>query len=190
MCHDRVDNMAFNKQNLNAYDIALTSEELSDKNIRSAFNYKRLRAEFRRPLENDILPRRKDYEVERDPVHAEQERLKADWKARKDRFVSIMKKATKTHMLLDTLIATVAFTVGITMPGGFIGQEGPHPGSAVLTRNTAFKTFIITTTTAMVQSCFAAFIQLFMPLLSHFLNCIVYCWTELVFPFPRACEPV
>ena len=34
MCHDRVDNMAFNKQNFNAYDIALTSEELSDKKVK------------------------------------------------------------------------------------------------------------------------------------------------------------
>ena len=30
MYHDRVDKMAFNKQNLSAYDVALTSEELSD----------------------------------------------------------------------------------------------------------------------------------------------------------------
>ena len=154
--------------------------------IRRAFNDKRLRAEFRRPLENDILPRRTDYEVERDPIHAKQERSKADWKDRKDRFVSIMQKATKTHLVVDTLIATVAFTVGITMPGGFIGQEGPHPGSAVLTRNTAFKAFIITNTIAMVQSCFAAFIQLFMPLLAldkdpgHFsfpLTSLIFCLT-------------
>ena len=34
MYHDRVDNMAFNKQNFNAYDIALTSEELSDKKVK------------------------------------------------------------------------------------------------------------------------------------------------------------
>ena len=34
MWHDRVDNMAFNKQNFNAYDIALTSEELSDKKVK------------------------------------------------------------------------------------------------------------------------------------------------------------
>ena len=37
MCHDRVDNMAFNKQNLNAYDIVLTSEELSDKKVKENF---------------------------------------------------------------------------------------------------------------------------------------------------------
>ena len=33
MFHDRVDNMAFNKQNLNAYNLALTSEELFDKKV-------------------------------------------------------------------------------------------------------------------------------------------------------------
>ena len=81
------------------------------------------------------------------------------------RFVSIMKKTSQTHLVVDTLIATVTFTAGITMPGGFIGQEGPHSGSPVLMRNTAFKAFIITNTTAMVQSCSAAFFHLFMPLL-------------------------
>nr|POF15646.1 ankyrin repeat-containing protein itn1 [Quercus suber] len=88
-----------------------------------------------------------------------------DYKSRKDRFVSIMKETSETHMIVDTLIATVTFTAGITMPGGFIGQEGPHSGSPVLMRSTAFKAFIITNTIAMVQSCSAAFFQLFMPLL-------------------------
>ena len=76
-----------------------------------------------------------------------------------------MKETSQYHLVVDTLIATVTFAAGITMPGGFIGQEGPHPGFAVLTSNTAFKAFIITNTIAMVQSCSAAFIKLFMPLL-------------------------
>ena len=38
MGHDRVDKMAFNKQNLNAYDVALTSEELSDKKVKENFS--------------------------------------------------------------------------------------------------------------------------------------------------------
>uniref|UniRef100_A0A7N2MRJ1 PGG domain-containing protein n=1 Tax=Quercus lobata TaxID=97700 RepID=A0A7N2MRJ1_QUELO len=87
------------------------------------------------------------------------------YNSRKNRFVSIMKKTSETHLVVDTLIATVTFTAGITMPGGFIGQEGPHSGSPVLIRNTAFKAFIITNTIAMVQSCSAAFFHLFMPLL-------------------------
>ena len=84
-----------------------------------------------------------------------------------DRFVSIMKETSQFHLVVDTLIATVTFTAGITMPGGFIGQEGLHSGSPVLMRNTAFKAFIITNTIAMVQSSSAAFIQLFMPLFFH-----------------------
>ena len=34
MCHTIVDMMAFNKDNLNAYDVALTSEELSEKKVK------------------------------------------------------------------------------------------------------------------------------------------------------------
>ena len=34
MCHSGVDKMAFNKNNLSAYDVALTSEELSDKKVK------------------------------------------------------------------------------------------------------------------------------------------------------------
>ena len=40
-------------------------------------------------------------------------------------------------------------------------------GSPILIRNTAFKEFIITNTIAMVQSCSATFIYLYMPLLFH-----------------------
>ncbi|KAK9997403.1 hypothetical protein SO802_022089 [Lithocarpus litseifolius] len=171
MCHDRVDKIAFNKQNLNAYDVALTSEELSDKKfmqITRAFEDNHRCAEFRRPLEDDILPKRKDYEeriFEARKTNEWEAASLAEWKVRKDQFVSIMKETSQYHLVVDTLIATVAFTAGITMPGGFTGQEGPHSGSPVLMRNTAFKAFIITNTIAMVQSCSAAFIQLFMPLL-------------------------
>ena len=34
MCHSGVDKMAFNKNNLSAYDVALTNEELSDKKVK------------------------------------------------------------------------------------------------------------------------------------------------------------
>ena len=97
-----------------------------------------LRSEFRRPLGDDILSKRKHYEYKGEPWYAELERGNAEWKARKDRFVSIMKETSQYHLVVDTLIATVTFAAGITMPRGFIGQEGPHPGFAVLTSNTAF----------------------------------------------------
>ena len=129
------------------------------------FNDNCPRAEFRRPLEDGILSKREEYKEVWGRRKAERKAREAEWRVRKDRFVSIMKETSQYHLVVDTLIATVAFTAGITMPGGFIGQEGPHSGSPILMRNTAFKVFIITNTIAMVQSCSAAFIQLFMPLL-------------------------
>ena len=135
---------------------------------RALFDDDRPRAEFRRPLGDDILPKRRKYES----LDAEYERRKAEWKDRKDRFVSSMKEASQYHLVVDTLIATVAFTAGITTPGGFRDHDDPHPGSAVLTGNAAFKAFVITNTLAMVQSCSAAFIHLFMPLLFHDKNLV------------------
>ncbi|KAK7840802.1 hypothetical protein CFP56_016232 [Quercus suber] len=109
--------------------------------------------EFRRFFRDDIkFERKTNYILEVSKGHRE-------------RFVFIMENASQFHLVVDTLIATVTFAAGITMPGGFIGQEGPQPGSAVLTRNAAFRVFVITDTIAMVQSCCAAFIYLFMPLL-------------------------
>ncbi|XP_030937809.1 ankyrin repeat-containing protein ITN1-like isoform X2 [Quercus lobata] len=157
---DRVDKMAFNKENLDAYDIVLNTKELSDEKfmqIERAFEYNHRPSEFRRPLGEAKQDAFKRLNAEREAVR----------EARKVRFYSIMEKATQVHLVVDTLIATVAFTAGITMPGGFRGLEGPHPGSAVLMRNAAFRAFVITNTIALVLSCLAAFIHLFMPLLSH-----------------------
>ena len=93
--------------------------------------------------------------------------FRVTWKLNRADFVSMMEKASTVYLVVDGLIATVTFAAGITMPGGFIGIEGSHQGSAILTRNTAFRAFVITDTIAMVQSCSAAFISLFMPLLFH-----------------------
>uniref|UniRef100_A0A2N9HCF6 PGG domain-containing protein n=1 Tax=Fagus sylvatica TaxID=28930 RepID=A0A2N9HCF6_FAGSY len=207
MCHDRVDKMAFNKENLDAYGIALTNSELSDQKVgwrrippneigaASAIAGSRkfiflaqtlmmlplwLRAtaaihaasgseeiemtlfecghfgRFRRSFIDDKI------ELEK-KVYS----LPSIWYLKRADFVSMMQNASTVYLVVDGLIATVTFAAGITMPGGFIGIEGPHQGSAVLTRNTAFRAFVITDTIAMVQSCSAAFISLFMPLLFH-----------------------
>ncbi|XP_065625286.1 protein ACCELERATED CELL DEATH 6 [Quercus suber] len=164
MRHDRVNKMVFNEQNLDAYDIEESSKEKSSEELSKekfgdneiAFPHNRP-AEFRKFLgEHYIKPKNFLFGL----LQWEEE----DYKSCRKRFVSVMNKTSQHHMVVDTLIATVTFTAGITMPGGFI-QEGPHSGSPVLMRNTAFKAFIITNTIAMVQSCSAAFFHLFMPLL-------------------------
>ncbi|KAM7466502.1 hypothetical protein LguiB_014064 [Lonicera macranthoides] len=68
---------------------------------------------------------------------------------------------TQTHILVATLIATITFTAGFTMPGGFIQSGSPHQGMAVLTKSIAFRAFIISDTIAFVLSTLAIFLYFF-----------------------------
>ncbi|XP_059445072.1 ankyrin repeat-containing protein NPR4-like [Corylus avellana] len=79
--------------------------------------------------------------------------------------LSMLQKATEVHLVVAALIATVTFAACITMPGGFVGGEGSHSGSALLRRSVAFKAFVITDTISMVLSSSAVFIHLLMPFL-------------------------
>ncbi|KAJ9672023.1 hypothetical protein PVL29_025599 [Vitis rotundifolia] len=72
------------------------------------------------------------------------------------------KELTGALMLMATLIATVTFAAAFTIPGGF-NDENPHKGMVVLGRNAAFRTFIITNTTAMTLSMIAAVILITTP---------------------------
>ncbi|CAL5395346.1 hypothetical protein CsSME_00020745 [Camellia sinensis var. sinensis] len=65
-------------------------------------------------------------------------------------------KSKDAILIVATLIATVAFTAGITMPGGYINDnKDPNQGMAILTRKAAFITFVITDTIALTLSVFA-----------------------------------
>ncbi|CAI9776880.1 unnamed protein product [Fraxinus pennsylvanica] len=65
------------------------------------------------------------------------------------------RRVADTHMLMATLITTVAFAAGFTVPGGYDGKDGPNEGLAVLSRKAAFKAFIISDTLAMICSACA-----------------------------------
>ncbi|KAM7462917.1 hypothetical protein LguiA_031038 [Lonicera macranthoides] len=70
-----------------------------------------------------------------------------------------VKKMTDNHMVVAALIATVAFTAGFTMPGGYIQSGGQYEGMAVLsTKSIAFQAFIISDTIALIFSTSALFI--------------------------------
>lgn len=58
-----------------------------------------------------------------------------------------MKQMTQTDLLVATLIATVTFTAGFTVPGGY-KNEGVDEGLAVLSKSTAFRAFLIANTLA------------------------------------------
>ena len=46
--------------------------------------------------------------------------------------ISEMKKTLKSHMIVATLIATVTFAAGFTLPGGYIQDDSNDQGMAVL----------------------------------------------------------
>ncbi|KAK0605147.1 hypothetical protein LWI29_023266 [Acer saccharum] len=61
----------------------------------------------------------------------------------------------QNHLVVATLIATVAFATGITVPGGLIVEKGPDQGAPILTRNTAFRAFVILNAISMFWSSYA-----------------------------------
>lgn len=67
-------------------------------------------------------------------------------------------EAKDAHVVVATLIATVSFAAGFTMPGGYQDDKGQDPGFTVLTRYAAFQAFVITNTIAMtLSSCSVLF---------------------------------
>lgn len=75
------------------------------------------------------------------------------------------KEAKNVLLLVSTLIATVSFTAGFTLPGGYQSEIGPNQGFALLTRNAAFKAFVVTNTIAMIMSGGTVLTYLFMAIL-------------------------
>ncbi|KAG6684200.1 hypothetical protein I3842_12G050900 [Carya illinoinensis] len=154
--HPIVDKMAFNKNNHNAYQVAVTNiEKLSKekmKKIRVAF-----RSHSRRVfIEEEILKQIQEAEIKD---------LENKWQAGRKEY---LEKAAEAHLVVAALITTVTFAAAITMPGGFVGTGGDphdHEGSAVLRRNAAFKIFIITDAISLVLSSSAVVTHLLMPLL-------------------------
>ncbi|KAE9454964.1 hypothetical protein C3L33_13134, partial [Rhododendron williamsianum] len=69
-----------------------------------------------------------------------------------------MSKMAKTHIIVATLISTISFAAGFTIPGGYEVNLGPNEGMAVLVREAAFKAFVITNTIAMICSTSSVFL--------------------------------
>ncbi|KAG5554523.1 hypothetical protein RHGRI_012166 [Rhododendron griersonianum] len=69
-----------------------------------------------------------------------------------------MSKMANTHMIVATLISTISFAAGFTIPGGYDGNQGPNQGMAVLVREAAFKAFVITNTIAVICSTSSVFL--------------------------------
>ncbi|KAI8561146.1 hypothetical protein RHMOL_Rhmol04G0315100 [Rhododendron molle] len=69
-----------------------------------------------------------------------------------------MGKMADTHMIVATLISTITFAAGFTIPGGYHGDQGPNIGMAILVREAAFKAFVISNTIALICSTSSVFL--------------------------------
>ncbi|KAK1587277.1 hypothetical protein Q3G72_011327 [Acer saccharum] len=164
MRHPKVDMQVFNHQNHNAKDIFLgnnnTSEELFGIMIDGASVWLKdiwkcspgLRMIVSENDSNIIGEGRdKDNTVRSKSNDGKEKNISID---------NLMEKTRENELLVATLIATVSFTSGITVPGGFVADKGPDQGAAILTRNTAFRAFVILNAISMFFSCLAVFYHL------------------------------
>ncbi|KAH1047133.1 hypothetical protein J1N35_037917 [Gossypium stocksii] len=73
----------------------------------------------------------------------------------------VVDKLRETHLLVAALVATVAFTAAIDVPGGYKADDKGtvDEGTAILSHNSAFKTFVMTNAMAFVSSLLAIFLH-------------------------------
>ncbi|XP_034706979.1 ankyrin repeat-containing protein At5g02620-like isoform X2 [Vitis riparia] len=71
-----------------------------------------------------------------------------------------LKDISNTHLLVATLIATVTFAAGFTLPGGY-NDDDPDKGKAVLSTKIAFKAFLLSDGIAFYCSTAAVFLHFF-----------------------------
>ncbi|KAM1906997.1 hypothetical protein ACFX14_026697 [Malus domestica] len=144
---DKVDIMSFNKENLNAFDIVLANEYNISKAVEMEDIKKMLQSRYGRPGHRGKNQNDDGNEVEEN-------------QGSRDTGESLM-KAKETQLVVATLIATVTFAAGFTMPGGYHSESGSDQGSPILSRNTAFKAFVITNTLAMAMSSCSVLVLLY-----------------------------
>ncbi|KAI3844338.1 hypothetical protein MKX03_006141 [Papaver bracteatum] len=77
---------------------------------------------------------------------------------KKERTREKLENMSQNHMVVVTLIATVAFAAGFTLPGGY-RNDGPEEGMATLAKKSAFIAFMVSNSLAMLLSLYALFIH-------------------------------
>ncbi|XP_042983165.1 ankyrin repeat-containing protein ITN1-like isoform X1 [Carya illinoinensis] len=157
----RVDKMVFNKKNQNAYQF-LTNNSFPTVHGKKLFFFKDAK-NYKFYHDGRVL------EVGYDEIEKKRPKMVGEVESNKERMKKMEDddKAAQIHLVVATLISTVTFAAGITMPGGFVGvDDHPHPGSAVLRKSVAFKAFIITNALSLMLSTSAVFIHLFIPLIT------------------------
>ncbi|KAI8003057.1 Protein ACCELERATED CELL DEATH 6 [Camellia lanceoleosa] len=99
-------------------------------------------------MDQDFIPKWRENREKKEAKVKEKRKLRVEENNRR----------AQTHLIVATLIATVTFAAGFTMPGGYDGNQGPEQGMPVLLRAATFQAFVITNTIAMICSISAGFL--------------------------------
>ncbi|KAL9408253.1 hypothetical protein AB3S75_046749 [Citrus x aurantiifolia] len=166
LCHPKVDRLAFNHHNCSAEDIILSNKLLFGPNeINIMWCLNRLnRFRCRRHIVFGNGERKEQFSntsIEDKKNNDRKEKSSSIY----EELTQYVKKAKESQLVVAALIATVTFTAGITMPGGYINEIGPDQGAAVLTKSSSFQAFVIFNSVAMILSTIAVFIHLDLSLL-------------------------
>uniref|UniRef100_A0A7N2LJJ7 PGG domain-containing protein n=1 Tax=Quercus lobata TaxID=97700 RepID=A0A7N2LJJ7_QUELO len=138
----RLDQMAFNKQNLDAFDVVATNEEIG---VGKFLALRKLTfgnlCLSKRVFRRMVKVEGKETIMEKDDIIEE-------------KFMIKVERAAEAHLVVAALIATVTFAAGIAVPGGFVDGKDTDAGAAILRTNVAFKAFIISNSIAMKPAQF------------------------------------
>nr|XP_028953712.1 protein ACCELERATED CELL DEATH 6-like [Malus domestica] len=162
----KIDIMSFNKKNLNAFDNILANEDnISDAldltssldlSVKITLIFYVLQEDLKKLLQ--VRGGGPGYRIK--SHNADGNEVEEEHQGGKDTGVGIT-KARETHLVVATLIATVTFAASFTMPGGYQSGGGSDQGSPILSKNTAFKAFVITDTLAMALSSCSVLVLLY-----------------------------
>ncbi|XP_049386867.1 protein ACCELERATED CELL DEATH 6-like [Solanum stenotomum] len=84
-------------------------------------------------------------------------------KAKRDKIeIEKIMKAAQIQVVVATLLMTVTFAAGFTLPGGLYNDDSPNKGMAILLRKTVFRAFVISDVLTFAFSAGAIFIYFLM----------------------------
>ncbi|XP_070030437.1 protein ACCELERATED CELL DEATH 6-like isoform X1 [Nicotiana sylvestris] len=146
----RAKTMSFNKENQTPLDVAWSC-------IKRTTNKESISGSLYHDFANiGRFGRRETPWNTLDEIHIQREFSKRD-KEFETEIKSIM-SAAQIHLVMATLLVTVTFAAGFTLPGGFdCDSNSPNKGMAILTRKAAFHVFVITDAIAFACSAGAIF---------------------------------
>ncbi|KAF2317628.1 hypothetical protein GH714_025851 [Hevea brasiliensis] len=84
-----------------------------------------------------------------------------------------LEKVKDSHLVAAALIATVTFAAAFTLPGGYVSDEKDmgKAGTPILSKNSAFKAFMISDTIALVLSTCSVFIHFMLVIIGYQERC-------------------